>query len=168
MNFHPILVHFPVALLTLYAVIELASLWKPIRERAYVFYLKAVLAILGAIAAVPTFITGYIQFDEQQPGTDFYKAMTVHFYFAIATLIVFGILAIAYAAALTLREWPELSDRWKNRLASHRYVTETKIAPLLALIGLGAVTVTGAMGGALAYGPDVDPMVSILYHLFVK
>jgi hypothetical protein len=28
------------------------------------------------------------------------------------------------------------------------------------------VTIVGALGGALVYGPEVDPVVSVVYHLF--
>jgi uncharacterized membrane protein len=168
MNLHPILVHFPVALLTMYAVAELASLVKPIRERAYVFYVKASLLLLGAAAAVPTFITGFIQLGPPQPDSEARRLLLTHYHFAIATLIVFGLLALCYAAAWLTREWTAMPEAWKRRLAWHRYVTESLLAPALAVIGLGCVTVTGALGGAMVYGPGIDPAVTIIYNLLIK
>lgn len=168
MNLHPVLVHFPIALLTIYAVLELASLMKPVRERAYVFYVKSSVLLLGALAAVPTYVTGYIQLGTAQPGTELYRAMIMHYRFATVTLIIFGFLALAYASAWLLREWAALPEAWKRRLAWHRKVTESPFAAVLALCGLVAVTVTGALGGAMVYGPDIDPIVSILYKLLVK
>ena len=40
MNIHPIFVHFPIALLTLYSLAELIR-WRRITELAYWFYVKA-------------------------------------------------------------------------------------------------------------------------------
>ena len=40
--------------------------------------------------------------------------------------------------------------------------------PLLALLGLIAITITGGLGGAIVYGKDVDPIVSFIYKLTVK
>ena len=42
---------------------------------------------------------------------------------------------------------------------------------LLFLLGLAvliAITITGSLGGALVYGPEIDPVVSFIYHLFFK
>jgi hypothetical protein len=94
--------------------------------------------------------------------------MIVHEDFAIATLVIFGLLAVAYAAAWACRDWTAMPEKWKNFLVYHRFITEPPVATLLALLGLAAVTVTGAMGGSLVYGPDVDPFVKILYGLLVK
>ena len=37
---------------------------------------------------------------------------------------------------------------------------------LIALVGIVVITITGALGGAIVYGPEVDPIVSVIYHLF--
>lgn len=168
MNLHPILVHFPIALLTMYAMLEFASLVKPIRDRAYVFYVKATLLLLGALAAVPTFITGFIQLGPPQPDSEARRTLLTHYHFAIATLVVFGFLAACYAAAWLSREWTAMPEAWKRRLAWHRIVTESLLAPALALVGVACVTVTGALGGAMIYGPDVDPVVTFVYGMLIK
>jgi uncharacterized membrane protein len=168
MNLHPVFVHFPIALLTIYALVELACLYKPIRARGYVFYVKAAFLIVGALATAPTYWTGYIQKESFVNDPAFYHAVDVHSDWALATIIVFGFLALAYAAAWVSREWTGMPEKWKKILAWHRYVTETPLAPALALIGLGVVTVTGALGGYLVFGADVDPMVSLVYKLLLQ
>jgi hypothetical protein len=45
-------------------------------------------------------------------------------------------------------------------------VLNVYIAPLLALLGIIAVTITGALGGAIAHGADTDPVVQMIYSLF--
>lgn len=47
-------------------------------------------------------------------------------------------------------------------------VLSNPLAIVLALLGLGALMITGALGGAITYGPDADPIVSIVYKIFVK
>jgi len=37
---------------------------------------------------------------------------------------------------------------------------------LHALIGAVCLTITGALGGAMVYGPTSDPFVSFIYTLF--
>lgn len=46
------------------------------------------------------------------------------------------------------------------------YVLRSPFLPFLALIGLIAITMTGALGGAIVYGPNVDPVVKFVYSLF--
>jgi len=49
-----------------------------------------------------------------------------------------------------------------------RIINATIESPLLAipaLIGLAAIVVTGALGAAIVYGPDIDPFVKIIYSL---
>ena len=167
MNLHPIFVHFPIAMLTVYAVIELVH-FKAFRNRSYVFHVKAVMLLGGFLGTIPAFFTGDAQLENQQPGTLFYRAIVVHSHWAIATIVIFGILAAAYVAEWLVREWARMPEKFKPVLRLHRFLTETPIAPIMALIGLAAVTVTGALGGSLAYGPDIDPIVSFIYKLLVK
>ncbi len=168
MNLHPLLVHFPIALLTAYAVLELASLLKPIRARTYVFQLKAAMLLLGALAAIPTYYTGFIQLAKIPQDSELYRAVTMHWRFATLSLIVFAFLMLAYVSEWLLREWATASESTKKRLAWSRGITQTAAAPILALGGLACITVTGALGGSLVYGPDIDPAVAFLYHLLVK
>ena len=57
MDLHPIIVHFPVALLTLYGIFELFSV-RRIARKPYWFYVKAVLVIFGALGALAAWLTG--------------------------------------------------------------------------------------------------------------
>ncbi len=168
MNLHPIFVHFPIALLTIYTLLETASIIKRVRERAYIFYVKATFLLGGVFGAVPAYLTGDAQEGSAPVHTEFYRAMTVHSRWALATVLFFGALAAIHAAAWLCREWTGMPERLRKVLDLHRYATETALTPVLALFGLCIVTVTGALGGALAYGSDIDPTVSFIYKLLVK
>lgn len=47
-------------------------------------------------------------------------------------------------------------------------VLSNPLLVLLSLLGLCSLMITGALGGAITYGTDADPIVSIVYKLFVK
>ena len=49
MNIHPLLVHFPIALLTIYSLLELVP-FKQIYRQSYWFYTKAIILIIGSIS----------------------------------------------------------------------------------------------------------------------
>jgi len=44
-------------------------------------------------------------------------------------------------------------------------IRESFIVALAALARLIAISITGTLGGAIVYGPDVDLVVSLVYHL---
>lgn|SRR5512135_150747 len=167
MNLHPIFVHFPIALLTVYAVLELAR-FKKLQERLYAFHVKATLVILGAVSSIPAYLTGSEQLEAMPPASPFYRTVVIHSHWALATVLIFGFLAAVKAAEWLLLEWTSMPERLKKPLGWSRYVAKSALAPILALIGLACVTVTGALGGAIAYGPDVDPVVTFVYKLLVK
>ncbi len=172
MNIHPIFVHFPIALLTFYTLMEILRL--PIFQRqTWWFYTKAVLLIAGTIGGFAAQQTGELA-EEAFRGTPTMKLVELHSTYASATLWVFGILAALYVI-----EWIH-----RDRLAAHIPSSLQKIwnairsiesalfrAPILilaAIAGLCLVTITGALGGALVYGGDVDPVVSFIYNLLYK
>lgn len=62
-NIHPLLVHFPIALLTVYSLLEAVPL-KRIQKLPYWFYVKAVLLITGTISILPTILAGLVIEDQ--------------------------------------------------------------------------------------------------------
>jgi len=55
MDFHPLVIHYPIAFLTTYAIFELLR-FKKLLDLPYWLYIKATLLILGEISAVVTLI----------------------------------------------------------------------------------------------------------------
>lgn len=167
MNIHPLFVHFPIGILVLYAVLEILPLarWYP---QAPWDAIKTVLSIAGAAGAVAASGTGEIA-EKLLEDKSLRGLIEVHSSFAAATTLIFGTLAFSYFV------------RW---LSSHHKIFEGRLRPLafvgpiadiiatrailvlLALGGLGAITITGGLGAAIVYGPDADPFVAIIYSLF--
>ncbi len=169
MDLHPILVHFPIALLTLYAVLEILPLSRWYRKLPWQALLT-VLVICGELGALAALIAGEYA-EEKIIDPAMRNIVEVHSTFAYATAIIFGLLAV-----LRLRTWIRtehsdfLSAGYPKVVVASDLVSNLLLsAPfriMLVLAGLAAVTITGALGASMVYGPDIDPFVKFIYGLF--
>lgn len=146
MDLHPILVHFPVALLTVYAILECIR-FKKVLEKPYWFYIKAVLAILGELGALAAYATGH--------GVRGSALVQMHSTFATITVWIFATLAISY-----IKEWLKREGMWLTKFSAPGYVIV-----ILAIAGLVSVTITGGLGGAIIYGTHFDPFMTPIFKL---
>jgi uncharacterized membrane protein len=133
-NLHPLMVHFPIALISVSAFFHVASLAK--RGNSYARYC-AILAHgtlwLGALAAIPTVYFGWQAFNSVNHDEAGHAAMLVHRAWALGTAAVLVILA----------GW----DAWRNKV-------ETPPAWWFSSAVIGAwllVAVTAWYGGELVY-----------------
>ena len=169
MNLHPLIVHFPIAFLTLYAVLELLR-FRQLTALSFWFHLKAVLVILGTISAIVALQTGEL-IEDMFRGTDLQSVLDYHSALANAATDVFAFLALCYIVRWADMEGIEkrmptrLSRLWKGLLRISMATLGTFFAPLIALIGLILMVFVGALGAVMVYGPDVDPAVRIIYNL---
>jgi len=55
---------------------------------------------------------------------------------------------------------------WKEKAADicQKIINSGLIIPL-ALFGLAAIAITGALGGAIVYGPNIDPFVAFIIKI---
>ncbi len=172
MNLHPIFAHFPVALLTIYAIMELLR-FKKLLAQPYWFYLKGAFVMLGGLGALAADATGSQAISYLGHSPTLRPLIRMHSLWAKITIAIFGIVAACY-----FFEWAErqfrISDKlpalprklWNLIIMIARYMLGWPIV-ILALAGLAAVTVTGGLGGRLAYGPQADPFFDYIYRLFL-
>jgi len=167
MNLHPLFVHFPVALLTLYAVIEIVSIRK-LSEKPYWFPLKAIILILGAISAIPALGTGlYLKNQAKALDYPISRIMELHELFGILTLAAFGLLALFYAINWISKNRIYNSKLWTTLVKISNILQRRPVAIITALIGLALITITGGLGGAMTHGLQADPFIApILKFLF--
>lgn len=166
MNIHPAIVHFPIALLVVYSLMECIQ-WKAFVTHASWKDAKAIFVILGTLFGFASLQTGEIA------GHAFGKEnmrplIELHATFATASVWIFCLLALVYIVMVVEEYKPALTQKrqWKFLLNASQFIRRPYIAIPLSLLGLVTITITGALGGALTYGPEVDPIVSFIYHLF--
>ena len=166
-SLHPLVVHFPVALLSVYAVAELIR-FKRVTGQPYWFYVKAIALLVGCAGALVARQTGEaIEESLEATGAQIPRLMEVHSNWSLIATWIFVVLAAAYVLAWIRRDggsWGqklEAAGDWAGKLVS------SWLSAILALAGLAAITATGALGAALVYGPGVDPAVNAIYRLLV-
>lgn len=175
MNIHPLFVHFPIGLLVAYSGLEIATyVWPSIRRLVWLFPVKAFLLFTGVLGAFAALVTGGIA-EELVEGSARAYILEVHAPVAGVTTILYLILAGAYLVRAFDR------NGWGNRMLGmenpfirvwnfKKYVThlilDTWVLPVLTLLAVIGMIVTGALGAAIVYGANADPLVSFIYHLF--
>lgn len=166
MNIHPLFVHFPIALLTVYALAEM--LWfEKIKNQAWWWNVKALLLGVGTLGGFAALQTGEIA-EEIRGGS---QLIETHSTYAAATVWIFGILALMYViAGIRMYFGSYVQAGVSGRIFTFFSTIErvvVRIAPLLACVGLVTLMITGALGGAIVYGPDTDPVVSFIYSVII-
>lgn len=145
-NVHPLLVHFPIALLTVYSLLEIVSI-KKLRALPYWFYVKAILLIAGTISILPTILAGLLienQFESQE------KLVDLHSKFGELSALVYGLLTVIY-----IYSWVKKTQ-----------IKMPILVGILSVLGLVLLLITGALGGTIVYGPNLDLFTSFIYRIF--
>lgn len=166
MNLHPMIVHFPIALLTIYCVMEFFDI-KKLRNNPTWFYIKFAFLFLGLLGAYASLTTGEIA-SEEYNNLEYDNLIETHQEFAEITTNIFLLMTLLYIIHIASIRYSLLFH--KNKLLSFiagvkDRILFTPIKYLLVLAGLVFITLTGALGGVLVYGPEVDPIVSFIYNL---
>jgi len=176
MNIHPIFVHFPIALLTIYAVLEILR-FKKLTQNAVWFGIKAFLAIVGALASIVAFSTGDTAVSALRSHPELRQVLRVHESFATWTVTIFCIIGASYLIILIGRWWKTkpsygrftataAGKAWSFLRHIAEYIQRPAIIVILALAGLFFITVTGTLGGLMVYGKASDPFVGLVAKLF--
>jgi len=165
MNVHPLLVHFPIAFFITYSLFELIP-FKLVKKQVYWFHIKAILVILGVLGAFVAGITGKLA-EASYPGLKY--LIKLHSSINELASAVFVLIAFAYFISWLKKSnisFSKLGGLSKLILSYENIVLETPLIYFFAITGLLLISIGGALGGAIAYGPDFDPFTHFIYSLF--
>lgn len=175
MNIHPLFVHFPIGLLVVYSVLELGAYLVPaLRRQSWLFGVKTFLLFVGVLAALAALVTGGMSEDLVE-GAPRAFILEVHAPIAGATTLLYAVLAAVYLIRVfDVKGWGNYVAGvanpfirvWSLKKYVAHLVLDTWLLPVLALLALIGMFVTGALGAAIVYGPTADPFISFVYHLF--
>ncbi len=127
------------------------------------------LVIVGALGSVGGYLTGLgIEPEFRGAGAQFDALLDAHMFWATATLVLSVLFALLHAVVLFIKPPEELALAAVKpgfRLWLRKFAFRLTHLPFSALVGsvlLCVITVTGALGGAIAYGRDADPLVAFV------
>lgn len=167
MDLHPIFVHFPIALLTLYSFFEVIRRWT---KASFWMPLRAVLVITGTLGAFVSLSTGEGA-EELYQNQSLWNVLEAHALAATVTTWIFGILAACYILQWASQQpfatsLPKAIAKPLAVLGSLAVkILRSPLAPLLAIIGFLGLSLVGALGATLVYGAEFDPITSLVNRM---
>ena len=165
MNIHPLFVHFRIALLMLYSILELVKN-KKIEEKFNLFYTKVILLITGMVGGFVALQTGDMA-SELLPRSERSSILHFHEMFAQMSIFLYGIMLFGYILKIAEPHLATKNFKYNWLVTDLRIIILSPIVSIsLSILGLIALTITGGFGGILVYGPNADFATSILYNIF--
>lgn len=167
MNIHPLFVHFPIALLAVYAVLELIRI-KKIKDFTAWIYIKASFLFVGVAGALASLETGESAAEFHRDQSELVR---MHETFSQLTTAIFLILGIRYFFVVVDKLFGEkirsskYQKFWSNSLIFVTKIFSGWLLVALALVGVTGLVITGALGGTIVYGPDMDPITTFVNKL---
>ena len=132
-HLHPMIVHFPVALITVGFLAEVVSLF--FKSEKCLSKTGFYLMVLGALSAIAAWSTGQLFTNEPSQG-EIARIFEKHETWALITMILM-IIGSAFRIYLMIRKKEETQLKW--------------IAFGFYFLAFAAVTFTGFMGGTMVY-----------------
>lgn len=171
MDLHPIFVHFPIAFLTVYALMELVRF--RIGKSNYWFYTKISMLFIGAGSILLAYSTG----EEIGERTNLYPRdlINIHSFFAKGTVILFGILSAVYLAVFITKNrkvYTFVPESFRGVLSLIYRIYESSFGSfvfiIFAVTGLALLTITAGLGGLMVHGSSADPFTQLLDKIIIR
>ncbi len=143
--------------------------------------LKVSLSVLGSIGTGFALLTGDpAEHLLRQTHPELRRLIQTHSAWADVATLIYAVIAALYLMDVVYREsilekilsglekasWYAPLVQFKNYLAGiARKIIMSPLMSVLAVIGFAALSIVGALGGAIVYGPNADPIVSLIYKI---
>ena len=163
-NIHPLLVHFPIALLFVYSIIKMLPFDKWFPKVAWKDIERALLlvGVLGAFAALATGDAAEHAFHPNRQLVD------MHSNFAALATGLYGAL-LAGELLMVVNPWLMKKIRsgalMKFLTVLEKILTNRAFSKILAFLALIAISITGLLGGVMVYGASADPVAGIVLKM---
>lgn len=168
-SLHPLLVHFPIAMLFTYSVIQILLILFKQDQKKFQLSL-CILLLVGVLGGGASLSSGEAL--ESLRGEN--ALMELHAFFATTTIWIYAAILIAMLV-MYIYKFDNIKKYIKNS-SLHKFITilynisniivSPKIIVILSFIGLVTLSITGALGGALVRGPESDIFINFIYNLF--
>ncbi len=156
-NLHPLFVHFPIALLVVFSFIKILPLAKKFPQVAW-RQIERLLLVVGLAGASVALYTGEIAESLVQPN---HQLVEMHSTFADISVALYCILLAGELLAFIISKYPSIQSA--TALSKLSNLLNNKIfGAIIALLALGAITVTGILGGVMVYGTSADPFAATI------
>ncbi len=90
-NIHPLIIHFPVALLLVAVFIDAVSIWI---QKDWLYKSTLMMYLFGTLGAIAAYITGRIAADTVNPSFKAELTMSNQSYWNLSTVIVFSVYTV--------------------------------------------------------------------------
>jgi uncharacterized membrane protein len=164
-NLHPIFVHFPIALLFLYSIIKVLPLQKWVPSVGW-RDIERVLLVVGVLGAFTALATGDAAEHLARPSRQLVGA---HANFASIATFIYGALLAGEIAAVINAQSIVYGKKWQWVSTILRFIETLlcnhMVSFILAIVGFVAISITGMLGGVMAYGVSADPLSPLLLKL---
>ena len=166
MDIHPLLVHFPIAFLMVYALLEIITVFYFQRFHQIIF-VKTFLLAVGMLGAFAALVTGYIA--GERLGA--FAVLEAHRFWAQFSAFLFLILCVGYLLYWLdifkmVQKLPNSIRRYWNFVEKlRRFILKPVVRLVLACSGLASIGITGALGASMVFGTTYDPVITIVYRL---
>ncbi len=164
-NIHPILVHFPIAFLSLYSAIVLLPIqkWFP---KIKLKTTQDILLLVGTLGIFLAKASGEIAVEITKLE---HSLVEMHELFANATTWFYMILVIIFLLPYVIYflqkknlKFPKFIQLLK-KLST--FLNKKNFIKVSALLGVVSLFITGLLGGVIVYGVDADPIASFVLKL---
>lgn len=163
---HPLLVHFPVAMLSLYGILEIIS-GLPIIRKFDLTLTKLVLVIIGTLGGMLASASGEAI---EHSFSGLHNLVEMHSTWATLTnflgIIIAALLLVSYFSSSVISRYPGGAIARITGIIT-RLAQTRALMVILALYVVISITVTGALGAVIVHGPQVDPVVNFIYTILL-
>ena len=145
MPLHPLLVHFPIALLIVGTLIEFVNVFM---KKDFLNKAGTMLIVLGVLSGIVTLLSGEDaeEFAFEHWGRGVHDAVELHSLLAYVSVILFGLVA-----AIKIL-WKH--DFFKFKFLKHSFFSNgliTTLIVILCIFGVTSLAITGHLGGEIVY-----------------